>query len=49
VTNVVLARAGQSRTVEGHAVMVAVRVLKTVEIVLAGVSGVLSPVIVEVG
>jgi hypothetical protein len=49
VTNVVLAGAGQSGTVEGHAVMVAVRVVKTVEVVLAGVSGVSSPVMVVVG
>ena len=33
VTNVVLELAGQSGTVEGHAVMVAVRVDKTVEVV----------------
>jgi hypothetical protein len=49
VTNVVFARAGQSWTVEGHAVIVAVRVVKTVEVVLAGVSGVSSPVMVVVG
>jgi hypothetical protein len=49
VTKVVFARAGQSGTVRGHAVKVAVRVVKTVEVVLAGVSGVSSPVTFVVG